>query len=152
MLVAVEFFGLRLGVELLVGRRLLQLLEARLQAGHGTLEADDLVLERSDLAVGSVEPLSRIERVLDHKLLQEIDVGLQASRALVQALGLGAILNPRDVLGLRCAHDTHDIEPDRDENPDAQRCDPVHLFPSPAPSPDIARNPRMRMRCAAGWG
>src|SRR6185369_4707593 len=59
-------FGRRL---LLVGGflRRLKLLDRGLQACQGGFECDDLV-------VGGVQPLPRLERILGHKLMQEVDV------------------------------------------------------------------------------
>src|SRR5215831_20387331 len=96
--------GLRwllLPLGLLVGRGLqrgLELLHARLLARQRGLERRDLGLERGDLRAGGAEPLPRVERVPGDELMQEVDVALQATGALVEAAGFRAVLDPRDIL------------------------------------------------------
>src|SRR6187455_1008700 len=73
------------GLGLLIGCRLLR----RLQLLDGGLQARQRGLERSDLVVGGIEPLARIERVLVDELVQKIDVALKAARPFVQPGRLG---------------------------------------------------------------
>jgi hypothetical protein len=56
-------------------------------------------------------------RVLDHQLLQEINVALQAARPLVEPGGLGAVLYPSNVLGSRDV-ETADDQPAGQRQPD----------------------------------
>src|SRR5713101_7632666 len=119
------FLRLFLALRLLVARRLLrglQLAHARLQTRHHALERGDLALERDDLGGRGVQPLPRLERVLAHELLQEIDVALQATCALVEPGGLGAVLDSRDILSAR-------ETATGDEEPQGQNCARDHAEP-----------------------
>src|SRR5262249_14557806 len=104
----------------------------------GFLPAAHRGFERDDLGIGRVELLERLERVLGHEPLQEVDVALEAAGPLVQAGGLRAVLYARNILRLHGSGRDHD-------QAQAQRRQFDHLLSPPgSPAPTAGRRARRR--------